>query len=83
MSHTLVTHIHVPEADSSPAPASPACQPVGLGLVERAGGVFAGFRPETAVVVAVVVGVFLALLLSISNLKMRVAMLERLMMQMR
>ena len=55
----------------------PSCRPVSLGL--RAGNAL-GFslRPESVVVLAVVVGVFLALLMTVNNLKTRVAMLERL-----
>jgi len=82
MSHTLVTLIHAQEEVAATVPVQPhedpGCRPVGLGVVERAGAVL-GFsiKPDTAIMLAVGVGLFLALLLSISNLKMRVAMLER------
>ena len=83
MSHTLVTLIHAQEEVAATAPVkpqeAPACRPVALAMAERTGAVL-GFsiRPEAAVLLAVVVGLFLALLMTVNNLKMRVTMLERL-----
>ena len=83
---TLVTLIQAQEEVGATAPVQsredPGCRPVGLALAERAGAVL-GFsiKPETAIMLAVAVGVFLSLLLSINNLKMRVAMLERMIMR--
>ena len=84
MSHTLVTLINAQETEAAVAAVAsesdPSCQPIGLGLIERAGGVLGGIRPDAAVMLAVLGGLFLVLLLTINNLKMRVRMLERMIM---
>ena len=83
MSHTLVTLISAQKEAANTAIAQsqedPGCQPFSLGLVEQAGGVLGKVRPETAVLLVVALGVILALMLSVGNLRARVAMLERLM----